>query len=49
MDSKSTTSTTQFIDGIMSGSTFSKIAYIVVAGGVVAAIIAAIVKILAKD
>ena len=33
----------------MSGSTFTKIAYIVVAGSVLAAIIAALVKIMRKD
>lgn len=32
----------------MSGSTFTKIAYIIVAGGIVAAIIGALIKILGK-
>jgi hypothetical protein len=33
----------------MSGSTFTKIAYIVVVGGIITAIIAGMIKVFAKD
>ncbi len=41
--------TDQLIDGFMSGSTFTKIVYIVVVGGIITAIIAGMIKIFAKS
>ena len=48
MDTETKTTTSQLIDGFMSGSTFTKIVWIVVVGGIVSAIIAAIVKLMEK-
>ena len=49
MESTTKSVTEQAIDGFMSGSAFVKIAVILVVGGAIAGIIAAIVKLNSKD